>query len=356
MKIIKSGEASSLIALDRVFTISSAPEFFDLVESANPHSIRTLILDFTGVETLDNTALNILVRLHARASKNGQLLYATGLATQHADILKLAGLDRAFHIYAKAAALFRAAGITGSREATGSASPYAGCWSGPINKLSAPDMPKEATNVNVNNRRVQGPLQGFGQLWEKTYTVDLSDSKLTPAGIIDVLKENFPALQPPQNRFYPSPRGIKPGEVVLINASTPGGMVATGVLVLYASDDSFTFITPQGHPEAGWVTFRAFPDAGRTIVQIQGLARASDPVYEAAFRIAGSRLQQQIWMHVLESLARLCGSSARVEFRKECLDAGLQWTRCANVFLNAQILSILYTLSHPRRKKLVAPE
>ena len=31
--------------------------------------------------------------------------------------------------------------------------------------------------------------------------------------------------------------------------------LSTGVMVLYADDESFTLMTPQGHMFAGWITF-----------------------------------------------------------------------------------------------------
>ena len=33
--------------------------------------------------------------------------------------------------------------------------------------------------------------------------------------------------------------------------------LSTGVMVLYADDESFTLMTPQGHMFAGWITFSA---------------------------------------------------------------------------------------------------
>ncbi|MHB8084970.1 MAG: hypothetical protein ACYDHZ_04040, partial [Dehalococcoidia bacterium] len=82
----------------------------------------------------------------------------------------------------------------------------------------------------------------------------------------------------------------------------------------------------------------------------QGLARASDPVYELAFRFAGSRIQEKIWTHVLESTGKYLGSSGRVDIEKKCLDTSLQWSRLFNVFNNAQILSTLHSITHPFSK------
>src|SRR5918911_1162095 len=179
-------------------------------------------------------------------------------------------------------------------------------WAGHVETLTVAAVPRGAVNINVEGRRVVGPLQGFGALWQKTYQVRLRGEGLTPAQVIQVWKERFPEFHPPQNRFYPSVAGVAPGEVVLINASLQGLPVGTGVMVLYADDESFTLMTPEGHPESGWVTFSAFGDDAdpTTIVaQVQSMARANDPIYELGFKLGGSRAQEEIWTHVLTSLA-----------------------------------------------------
>gem|GEM_PF-2430343 len=130
-------------------------------------------------------------------------------------------------------------------------------WAHRTEGLKVGALPPEAVNLNVDGRQVVGPLQGFGQLWQKTYRVRLEGCAATPEEAIAVWKANFPAFQPPQNRFFLSVAGVAPGEVVLINASLQGIPMQTGVLVLYADDVSFTLMTPQGHPESGWVTFSA---------------------------------------------------------------------------------------------------
>ena len=121
-------------------------------------------------------------------------------------------------------------------------------------------------------------------LCQKVFRLHINDPSITPEQAVAALKENFPSFQPSFNRFYPSPGGIRAGEVVLIDSMTPGGPVSTGVMILYADDRSFTFNTPQGHPECGFVSFSGHEGSSGTVVQILGLARASDPVYEAAFR------------------------------------------------------------------------
>jgi hypothetical protein len=218
------------------------------------------------------------------------------------------------------------------------------------------NLPDGALNLNVEGRNVVGPLQGFGQLWQKTYRLPLTGTSVTPREVIRTWKERFPEFQPVENRFYPSLAGIQPGEVVLINAMTPGGPVSTGVMVLYADDESFTLMTPQGHPESGWVTFSAFEEDGSTVVQIQSIARANDPLYEAAFRFLGSKVQEGIWLTVLTALGKHYGVSGQVTLRKTCVDTRLQWSQAGNVWHNAQARTLLYTAAAPFRwvKRLVS--
>lgn len=223
-------------------------------------------------------------------------------------------------------------------------------WAQRVDELKAPDAPPEALNLNVAGRRAVGPLQGFGQLWQKTFRIRLEGSSVTPAEVIAEWKAELPRFKPAENRFYPSAGGITPGEVVLINAWTPGGPIATGTVVLYADDESFTLMTPEGHPEAGWVTMSAYVEDGVTVAQVQGQARASDPIYEVAFRLMGSQLQDYIWEHVLTELAAHFGVAKRaVEVDRQLLDRKVQWRRAGNVWHNAQIRTLLYQLGAPLR-------
>ena len=44
-------------------------------------------------------------------------------------------------------------------------------WAKPVDRLAMGDVPAEAINLNVSGKRLAGPLQGFGQLWQKTYRI-----------------------------------------------------------------------------------------------------------------------------------------------------------------------------------------
>jgi hypothetical protein len=223
-------------------------------------------------------------------------------------------------------------------------------WAKRVEKLEVSEVPAGAAGVNVQGRREVGALQGFGKLWQKTYRVRLTRADVTPEEVVKAWKERFPELQPPNSRFYPSMAGVAPGEVLFISASVGGMPVYTGVRVIYADDESFTVMTPEGHPESGWNTFSAYrDDDGTTVAQIQSLARANDPIYELGFRIVGSTTQERIWTHVLKSLAAHFGVNEPVTLDKVCVDPKMQWSYIRNVWQNAGARSMLYTMGAPMR-------
>ncbi len=218
-------------------------------------------------------------------------------------------------------------------------------WAKWVEKLEVSDVPEGAANLNVQGRHEVGALQGFGKLWQKTYRVRLTGVDVMPEEVVKVWKDHFPEFQPSNSRFYPSMAGVAPGEVLFISASVGGMPVYTGVRVIYADDESFTVMTPEGHPESGWNTFSAYrDDDGTTITQIQSLARANDPIYEIGFRIVGSTTQERIWTHVLKSLAAHLGVNEPVSLEKVCVDPRLQWSQVKNVWQNAGARSMLYTM------------
>lgn len=219
-------------------------------------------------------------------------------------------------------------------------------WAKPVSKLKVKDAAVGAMNLNVEGRKLTSPLQGFGQLWQKTYQVRLEDAQVSPVELVKFWKANLPYLMPEDSRFYPSVAGVKPGEVVLINAKLPGipgGVkVSTGVLILYSDEEMFSVMTPDGHPEAGFNSFSAFAEDGVTVAQIQSLARANDPIFEMGFRFLGGGAQQEkIWHYVLTKLAANFGVKADVSVKKVCLDEKVQWSQTGNIWHNSIIRTTL---------------
>ncbi len=223
-------------------------------------------------------------------------------------------------------------------------------WARPVSRLKVSDIPTGAVKVNVEGRQVVGPLQGFGQLWQKTYRIRLSGANTTPAEIIRTWKENFPNFWPSGNRFYAPLTGLAPGEVAVLDLSMPGGMkLSTGVMVLYADDESFTLMTPEGHMFSGWITFSAFEEENAIVAQAQALVRANDPLYELGFRLGGSSQEDRFWESTLRALAGHFGVDGHAQTQVTCVDPRLQWSQAGNIRYNAGIRTMLYRIAAPLR-------
>ena len=144
--------------------------------------------------------------------------------------------------------------------------------------------------------------------------------------------------------------GIAPGEVAVLNIA-PGGMpLSTGVMVIYADDESFTFMSPEGHVFSGWITFSAYESEGCTVAQTQLLVRANDPLYEMAFRLGGSKAEDRFWHHTLTSLADHFAVEGQVQMTSSCVDPKLQWSQAKNIWHNAAIRTAIYTAIAPLRR------
>ncbi len=231
-------------------------------------------------------------------------------------------------------------------------------WAHPVDRLTT-----TATGADIDTvtgRRVAGPIQGFGQMWQKTFSVRLEGVNLDPQQLVAHWKERFPTFWPKGSRFYAPLSGIKPGEVALLEVQpVPGAPIkmSTGVLVIYADRESFTFMTPEGHALSAWITFSAFKDGGTTVAQAQALERTSDPFIELSYKLGASRTQDRFWEQTLENLARSVGVVApEIRADKICVDRHRQWRGVLNLRHSAAVIMAVGTVTAPvrwlRRRRL----
>jgi anti-anti-sigma factor len=346
-----------VIDLAGELTSSVEPVLLNAYEQASSDGARVVILNFSQLAYKNSSGTKLLVRLLTRSKAAGQRIYAVELSEQYRNIFRVTGLDEGIAVYASEADALQVAhellDIPGAAQpvpppAVAPAHPAVtkrrtDSWAAPVESLNIGERPAGALALNVQGRPLFGPLQGFGQLWQKTYRIGLRNRALTAQEVIATWKQSVPKLKPPQKRFYPSATGITPDELVLIDAQTPGGPISTGVMVLYAGAESFALMTPAGHPEAGWVTFSSYVENGCTFAQVEVMARAGDPLYELAFRLAGCKMQDQVWNHVLTALAAELGTSGEVQMHKTLVDPKLQWGRARNIWYNALLRTLLYS-------------
>jgi hypothetical protein len=222
----------------------------------------------------------------------------------------------------------------------------AASWAPKVDRLQVSD-PTEPHGYNIQGKRVAGPMNGFGRLWQRTYIADLG-AAVTPEALVADWRAHFGEYWPRMGRFHGSVSAIQPGDVTALTA----GGVTTGIMVLYADDTSFTFLTPEGHMFAAMITFSAETDAGGgTIAQIRMLLRCSDPLFESMWPLA-RRGEDVFWPGVLRNLAAAHGvENVEVSEQTVCIDRRRLWANWTNVRHNAGIRTVAHALAAPFRPR-----
>jgi hypothetical protein len=203
--------------------------------------------------------------------------------------------------------------------------------------------------------RGAGPLQGFGQLWQKTYRVRLDGAEVTPAEVIDAWRSDFGSFWPASNRFHAPLAGITPGEVALISGTIPGGLtLSSGVFVIYSDDASFSYMNPRGPPLGRDDHLLTPPSSMAPRIsgrQVTLLIRAYDPLTEIGMMLFGHRLEDRVWEHTLRAVATHFGApDAELETLIVRVDAKRRWEH----FGNWRRSSALYAMLHPFRARAAA--
>jgi hypothetical protein len=226
-------------------------------------------------------------------------------------------------------------------------------WAKPVDALRVGSIPGSAVNLNVEGRHITGPVRGFGQLWQKTYRIVFQGRYVTPVELVSAWKANFPSFWPQGNRFYGVQGSITPGDVAVLNLGGPNGLtapggapiVSTGIMVIYADDVSFSFITPEGHMFAGMITFSGMEEGSQTVAQIQALIRASDPFFETMFRLGFShRMEDVFWFQTLRNLAAYFGATGEPTLQRILVDPKVQWSEARNLRFNSAMSTFFYLL------------
>jgi len=231
-------------------------------------------------------------------------------------------------------------------------------WARPVDALRVPGVPGQAVNLNVEGRQITSPVRGFGQLWQKTYRIVFEGKPVSPPEVIREWKAHFPEFWPKGNHFYGAQGSITPGDVAVLNLAGPGGITApggapiisTGIMVVYADEESFSFLTPQGHMFAAIITFSAAEEEGHTVAQIVALIRASDPIFELVCRIGvGHKMEDDFWFETLRNLAAHFGASGQPTLRRVLVDPAVQWSEARNLRFNSGVSTVIYLMLSPFR-------
>jgi Domain of unknown function (DUF1990) len=220
-----------------------------------------------------------------------------------------------------------------------------GNWAAKVDRLHV-DGPRQDKAFNVEGHRVAGPQQGFGRLYDRTFTIMLGDV-VTPEALVADWRAHFGDFWPKSATFYGNITSIEAGDVAPLTASG----ITTGVLVIYADDTSFSYITPEGHMFAGMITFSARHEKLGTVAEIRMLVRPADALWVLVWPL-GRGIEGKFWKKTLTNLAAAQGVAgvAAVEVTV-CVDKRTLWKNWRNVFRNGGLKTVTHSLTRPLRHR-----
>lgn len=314
----------------------------------------TIILNLSGTQAIDSHGAGLLIALQARARRQRQQVRAFGLDESLWRAFRVTHLDEVIEVHEDEAGALsgggdRAPGLKGvsaaAQPAAARRSVRAGTWAEPVKRLKLPPLPKGAININAEGRRPTGPVEGFGSLWRRTYTIRLTGARATAADVVRTWRQRFGSFWPPAGRFYGAAKPVEAGDMALLNLAGPAGLtIATGIHVIYAGAESFSFLSAEGHMFGGMITFSAHEEGGVAVAQVEALLRASDPLFEIAARLGLiSKPEDEFWRGALQNLAAHFGvTGGHVTQQTVLLDPGLQWPQAKRIWYNGAARSALH--------------
>ena len=160
---------------------------------------------------------------------------------------------------------------------------------------------------------LQPAAEGSGTLLERDYWAVIAGPRLTPHEVADAVARHFERFAPAElvvfRRRGGGDRPLEVGDEMDVEIRHVGTF---GVRVVHRDELSLTLATLEGHPEAGRITFGAYPDAeGAVVFHIRSRARASSGLMLASFLAAGEPMQTSTWSAFVERVASSLGKGVR---------------------------------------------
>ncbi|MDL9980861.1 DUF1990 family protein [Microbacterium sp. ASV49] len=214
-------------------------------------------------------------------------------------------------------------------------------WAQPVDRLHVDEAQRDHA-FNLEGKRVAGPQQGFGSLWDRRFTIALGTAVGAERLIAD-WRAHFGEFWPKGNTFYSGDAAIRAGDVTPLTASG----ATTGILVIYADETSFSYLTPEGHMLSGMITFSAREDAASgTVAEIRMLVRPHDPLIQLVWPV-GRTAEGSMWRRTLENLAASYGvTGAPVTEHSVCVDRRMIWKNWRNVRGNVFFATFRHRVTH----------
>lgn len=161
--------------------------------------------------------------------------------------------------------------------------------------------------------------EGAGSLLQRDYWAVLRECPLSATEVASLVRERFLDFPPKSlvvfQRTDDHEGPLEVGDEVEVQIRMAG---ATAVRVVHVDANSVTLATMKGHPEAGRITFGAYPnERGDIVFHIRSRARSSSPFHLAGFLTAGEAMQTNTWSDFIDRLAHMVGEGVIGAIRAE---------------------------------------
>ncbi len=169
------------------------------------------------------------------------------------------------------------------------------------------------------------PENGVGSLERKRFWIDLAGARQSAAELMTIFKKRITEVMPIDFSAEPaSPREVEYGAT--LSASLPGrGHIQ--VRVEQCDPERVTFVTVEGHPLAGVVTFYAESAGDRLRFTVETFARPANAVDWVAINLAGRWFQDLTWQQVAANMGRLSGAETGDGVQQKAVTLDEQETR-----------------------------
>jgi Domain of unknown function (DUF1990) len=152
--------------------------------------------------------------------------------------------------------------------------------------------------------------QGSGPLLQRDYWAAIRDCRISPRQFGGLFAAHFDDFAPNalarfERMGASADRPLRVGDELRVHIRMAGTF---GVRVLHLDENSITFCTLQGHPEAGRITFGAYRNRrGDVVFHIRSRARSASSKYYAGFVAVGEPMQTMTWTDYVDQLAHSIG-------------------------------------------------
>jgi hypothetical protein len=165
-------------------------------------------------------------------------------------------------------------------------------------------------HLSWRGRKLQLPADGDGPLFHRRYEVNIAGATVGVQLLFAQIVRDLPQFAPETLAKFKKVKGdasrMRVGDEYDIEILGPWN---GAVRVSEVDDSSFTFVTLEGHPEAGQISFRLQQREQHILFAILSWARSRDMLVGLSYQQAqvGKEVQKEVWIEFCERVVEASG-------------------------------------------------